>query len=138
MKYIDINPENLLLAPTPVLSDIIEPKLGALPFHQMSWEDFEKLCARLIQHQYLGHGIQVFQYGRAGQNQKGIDIIWQARRDTQYSVAQVKRWKKVNPGNIRDWVKAFLEAELARETTACSMAANRVSRTASTPLNTRP
>lgn len=116
MKYIDINLGNLLAAPTPVLSDIIEPKLGALPFHLMSWEDFERLCARLIQHQYAGEGLQVFKYGRAGQGQKGVDIIWQAPREKKYDVAQVKRWRKIKPRDIRDWVKTFLDEQLASET----------------------
>lgn len=116
MKYADISLGNLLSAPTPVASDIIEPKLGALPLQLLSWEDFERLCARLIQHQYEGGGLQVFKYGRSGQDQKGIDIIWQAPREKKYDVAQVKRWRKIKAGDIREWVKTFLESELASET----------------------
>lgn len=115
MKFTDINPGNLLASPTPVISDILEPKLEGLPFHLMHWEDFERLCARLIQHQYSEGGLQVFKYGRAGQDQKGIDIIWQAPRESKYKVAQVKRWRKVKPADIRTWVKTFLEAKLASE-----------------------
>ncbi|WP_253278628.1 hypothetical protein [Pseudomonas thivervalensis] len=115
MKYTDIDLGNLLADPTPVTADTIEPKLGALPWNLMHWEDFQKLCARLIQRQYLESGIQVFQYGKSGQAQDGIDIIWKTRKASKYSVAEVKHWDTVKPSNIKTWVKAFLDGGLATD-----------------------
>ncbi|HGM5578580.1 TPA: restriction endonuclease [Pseudomonas putida] len=113
MKYTDIDLGNLLADPKPINADSIEPRLGTLPWEQMHWEDFEKLCARLIQRQHLSSGTQVFQYGTSGQRQAGIDIIWKATGADKFSVAEVKHWETVRPANIQTWLKAFLAGEHA-------------------------
>ncbi|WP_240997874.1 restriction endonuclease [Pseudomonas viridiflava] len=115
MKYIDIDLGNLLAAPKSVVINSIDPKLGKLPWEQLDWEDFQKLCARLIQRQYLGSGIQVFQYGKSGQKQDGIDIIWKATGEFRFSVAEVKHWQTVKPSNIQSWLNAFLHGERAKD-----------------------
>lgn len=115
MKYTDIDLGNLLADPRLVTTDNFEPKLGELPWRQMHWEDFQKLCARLIQRQHLGSGTQVFQYGKTGQEQDGIDIIWKTTGESKYSVAEVKHWETVKPSNIQKWLKAFLKGERATD-----------------------
>ncbi|MFK3943327.1 hypothetical protein ACI2KC_16845 [Pseudomonas monteilii] len=115
MAYTDIDLGNLLADPKPVTTNSIEPKLGELPWEQMHWEDFQKLCARLVQRQYLPSGIQIFQYGKSGQEQDGIDIIWKTTDACKYSVAEVKHWKAVKPSNIQKWLKAFLDGERATD-----------------------
>jgi|GEM_PF-3734069 len=115
MKYTDIDLGNLLADPKPLITDSIKPRLGELPWKQMHWEDFQKLCARLIQRQYLGSGAQVFQYGKSGQEQDGIDIIWKTTGACKFSVAEVKHWETVKPSNIQNWLKAFLDGERATD-----------------------
>ncbi len=113
MNFADVNLENLLAPPSPITAEFINPKLGELPWDQMHWEDFQKLCTRLIQLQYLKNGVQVFQYGKAGQAQDGIDIIWKTPEEKKLSTAEVKHWKKIKPSNITRWTNKFLEGELA-------------------------
>ncbi|MBH0138594.1 hypothetical protein I5591_01945 [Pseudomonas syringae pv. tomato] len=52
--YKDIDLGNLLADPVPVIADILDPMLGELPWKLMHWESFQKLCAQLIQRQYIG------------------------------------------------------------------------------------
>ncbi|RMQ74938.1 hypothetical protein ALQ00_102682, partial [Pseudomonas syringae pv. tomato] len=54
MMYKDIDLGNLLADPVPVIADILDPMLGELPWKLMHWESFQKLCAQLIQRQYIG------------------------------------------------------------------------------------
>ena len=115
MTYKDIDLGNLLADPVPVIADILDPMLGELPWKLMHWESFQKLCAQLIQRQYIGSGTQVFQYGKSGQAQGGIDIIWKTTKASKYSVAEVKHWEAVKPSNIRNWLNAFLDGQLAKD-----------------------
>lgn len=115
MTYKDFNFGNLLADPVPVTVDTLDPMLGELPWKQMHWESYQKLCAQLIQRQYIGTTTQVFQYGKSGQAQGGIDIIWKTTKASKYSVAEVKHWEAVKPSNIRNWLNAFLDGQLAKD-----------------------
>ncbi|GFM66960.1 hypothetical protein Q1J52_14135 [Pseudomonas lijiangensis] len=112
MNFTDINAENLLASPHPVIAEVLNPKLGELPWHLMQWEDFQKLCTRLIQRQHLEKNIQVFQFGKAGQAQDGIDIIWKNSEEKKFSTAEVKHWKKIKPSNITTWTNNFIKGGL--------------------------
>lgn len=114
MTYKDIDFGNLLADPVPVIADTLDPMLGELPWKLMHWESFQRLCAQLIRRQYIGSSTQVFQYGKSGQAQGGIDIIWKTTKSSKYSVAEVKHWEAVKPSNIRNWLNAFLDGQLAK------------------------
>src|SRR4051794_10804393 len=46
---------------------------AALPFHELSWENFERLCYRLAQKD--GEVEKVWAYGAQGHEQLGIDVL---------------------------------------------------------------
>ncbi|MCO8163876.1 hypothetical protein NJC38_17115 [Pseudomonas sp. 21LCFQ010] len=115
MIYEDIDLENLLGAPEPVVTDVINPMLEELPWEQMHWKSFQMLCAQMIELQYIGFDTQVFQYGKSGQAQEGIDIIWRTAKANKYSVAEVKHWRSVKPSSILSWQKKFLNGQLAKD-----------------------
>ncbi|WP_347905400.1 hypothetical protein [Pseudomonas purpurea] len=107
--------DDLLTAPTPFDGDVLDPQIEHLPLHQLRWENFQKLCAQLIQHHYE-HITQTFEYGRSGQAQEGIDVTWRLPLSSKRHVAQVKRWKKIGAADIENWVREFCEGALADDT----------------------
>lgn len=103
--------DDLLTAPTPFDGDVLDPQIEHLPLHQLRWENFQKLCAQLIQHHYE-HTTQTFEYGRTGQAQEGIDVTWRLPLARKRHVAQVKRWKKIGAADIEKWVSEFCDGTL--------------------------
>lgn len=76
----------------------------SLPFGELTWENFERLCYRLAGRAALID--TVARYGRQGQAQEGIDIF--ARKTNgRYEVWQAKRYKSFSADQIRKAVKAF-------------------------------
>jgi hypothetical protein len=59
-----------------------------LPFHELVWEDFERLCFRLAGRH--GDPERVALFGTKGQAQSGIDI-YSRLPDTTYATYQCKR-----------------------------------------------
>ena len=82
-----------------------------LPFDQLAWEDFERLCLRFartagdVEHAQL--------YGTRGQNQDGIDLYVRPRLGNKYRVYQCKRYKRLTASVIRSAAKKFLQGEWA-------------------------
>jgi len=79
-----------------------------LPFTQLSWENFERLCTRLVSSQ--GNAIDCHRYGVRGDFQAGIDILAHRRTDgggIERWCYQCKRWKKMTPGELRKIVDKF-------------------------------
>lgn len=77
-----------------------------LPFGQLSWENFERLCHRLAERD--GQVESASRYGRQGQAQQGIDIF--ARLSSgRYEVWQAKRYRTFTATQLRKAVKAFLD-----------------------------
>jgi len=79
-----------------------------LPFNDLSWENFERLCTRLIQTQ--DGVIDCHRYGVRGDYQAGIDIL--AHRRTPDGTRerwcfQCKRWQKMTAGQLREIVAKF-------------------------------
>lgn len=73
---------------TPPNSSIDPPvvsKKQELPFEELSWEDFEKLCLRLVRMESTVEYCQL--YGVRGQDQEGIDIY--ARQKLQESIGSI-------------------------------------------------
>ncbi|PXF61700.1 MAG: hypothetical protein C4B59_02250 [Candidatus Methanogaster sp.] len=72
---------------TPLLSKIdphIETRKQELPFGELTWEDFERLCLHLVR---LGSNVEHCQlYGVCGQKQKGIDFYARKTSADKYSV----------------------------------------------------
>lgn len=83
--------------------------MQVLPFGELSWEDFERLCLRLV---VLEADVEHCQpYGTRGQWQGGIDIYARRRLGEKYAVYQCKRVKEFGPAQIKDAVGKFLKGD---------------------------
>ncbi|PHV39195.1 restriction endonuclease [Janthinobacterium sp. BJB304] len=100
---------NKLLEPPEVRNYLAyEPKIGSLPFGQVSWQTFEKLSARLLEATAVGRLVQAFVYGGPGQAQYGIDVVALTSGSSKQTVMQCKHVQKVNRGQLREWVAMFI------------------------------
>lgn len=86
-----------------------------LPIKDMAWEDFEKLCLRMVEH-VEGFNISDCEIlGRKGQQQDGIDIY--ARREPdKYYTYQCKRYKSISPKDLDNIMSAFKKGEWFNKT----------------------
>lgn len=101
----------------------LESRAQTLPFGELSWEDFERLCLRLLQMDAerlvvspAGSGL----YGRKGQAQDGIDVYardplapGEAPPTRRFVTLQSRRTKEVTPAKIRASVEDFLAGKWA-------------------------
>jgi energy-coupling factor transporter ATP-binding protein EcfA2 len=80
-----------------------------LPFEELSWQDFEKLCYRLVGRETTIDHCQL--YGEPGEEQGGIDIYGRGAERDEYSVYQCKNEKTFGPAKIKRAVQTFLDGE---------------------------
>jgi len=99
---------------TPVLAPPVITKLQELPFEELSWESFEKLCYRIAKTEADIEFCHL--YGKPGQKQHGIDLFARVHRKKTYRVYQCKREKKFYPYKIKKAVTKFLEGDWADKT----------------------
>jgi hypothetical protein len=102
---------------TPPLSKInppVETRLQELPFGELAWEDFERLCLRLVRLEANVEHCQL--YGVRGQRQEGIDFYARKKIGEKYRVYQCKHVDDFGPTKIKDAVSKFLEGEWASKT----------------------
>jgi tetratricopeptide (TPR) repeat protein len=98
----------------PELDPPVSAAAHELPFHAIPWEDFEKLCLRIVKHD--GEPEHAQRFGTAGQDQSGIDIY--ARHvDGVYVVYQCRRVSSLTDADIRRAVDDFLAGEWAGQAT---------------------
>jgi hypothetical protein len=93
----------------------VETVVQELPFGELTWENFERLCNRLA-----GNADQIedyARYGRPGQGQQGIDI-YARKRNGKYDVWQAKRYESFSASELTKAVDAFMEGEW-RDKTEC-------------------
>ena len=74
-------------------SSTVQPPVATrtqtLPFDQLTWQDFEKLCHRLVR---TGSSVEnCQQYGVPGEAQSGIDIFARIKGAAKYAVYQCKK-----------------------------------------------
>ena len=108
-------PSYLLAPPTaqPV-SPPIETAQYTLPLASLPWQDFERLCLRLVQTSFTLERCEI--YGVAGQKQEGIDIF--ARQDDgTYASYQCKRYQKMTSATLEEVVRLFKTSEWASKST---------------------
>ena len=86
-------------------------RLQELPFGELAWENFERLCLRLARRE--ADISECFLYGERGQAQRGIDIIGYAGSlpNRQVWVYQCKREKKFSGIKIKTAVEDFLASD---------------------------
>src|SRR4051812_19995137 len=92
-----------------------------LPFKKLRWQDFEKLCVRLIRLEGTPEHAQRF--GTEGQAQSGIDI-YSRLPDGRYVVYQCKKYETLWPSDIKNAVEKFLEQDEQPPTTSEPQAAD--------------
>jgi len=102
----DIVGENI---PPPVVT-----REQTLPFGQLSWENFERLCVRLASR---GNDVADYRrYGVHGQDQQGIDLFVRRRSDGYHDSWQCKRYEEFDPSDIQKAVDKFLGGDWASRT----------------------
>jgi hypothetical protein len=106
------NPSRVLELPD---TDTIRPPVDTLeqilPFGELTWQNFERLCLRLAG---TDGDIEYYRlYGTEGQDQGGIDIYMRRRSTAKYAAWQSKRRKSLGPSDIGSAVARFLSDEWA-------------------------
>jgi NACHT domain len=104
-------PSWLETPPRSTVNPPIETRQQELPFGELTWEDFEKLCLRLARLEADVEHCQL--YGERGQDQEGIDLYARRRSTDAYTVYQCKREKAFGAAKIEEAVSKFLENEWA-------------------------
>jgi hypothetical protein len=102
----------LLYLLTPSNSKVDAPPVSGtinkLPLEDLAWEDFEKLCLRLVE---IEHSIDDCElYGIKGQKQKGIDIF-ALKQNGKYSSYQCKKYKSFSIADLSSSVDIFKKGE---------------------------
>ena len=107
------NPSWLTLPATRGLSrPPARSQLQLLPFQELEWENFERLCYRLAKTR--GDVEQwAALYGSRGQKQEGIDIYARRPDAMLYSCWQSKRYKHLTPGQLKSAIAEFEKGEWA-------------------------
>jgi len=82
-----------------------------LPFDQLTWENFERLCLRVVESESTIE--QCYEYGTRGQDQHGIDLLARNLNDGSISVYQCKRVKAFGPASVEAAVTKFLQESWA-------------------------
>jgi|GEM_PF-3165628 len=109
LDYLDFPPtsgRNIILP--------VQTRKQELPFGELTWEDFEKLCYRLARLEAQVEHCQL--YGERGQNQQGIDIYARKAASAQYTVYQCKRENGFTSTKIKAAVTKFLKGEWVKKT----------------------
>lgn len=107
-------PSYLSTPPTSTVPPPVSTRAQELPFGSLDWEDFERLCLRLVQSEAEVEHCQL--YGERGQAQSGIDIFARKGASQKYSVYQCKRESDYGPAKIRAAVDEFAEGNWADQT----------------------
>src|SRR5882724_7364086 len=103
-----------LLTPGPVsVKPPVVTRPQDLPFHELAWEAFEKLCLRLVRVEAEVEHCQ--SYGTRGEDQEGIDLYARKRKGGVYQVFQCKREKDFDAAKIKAAVDRFLRGAWARK-----------------------
>lgn len=88
----------------------VSTRTQVLPFGELTWENFERLCHRLAgQNERIEY---VARYGRSGQAQQGIDIFVRLANG-KYEAWQAKRYEAISASDVKAIVKTFREGAWA-------------------------
>src|SRR3972149_7192111 len=114
-KYSDAPiPSWLETSPISQVKPPVETRVQELPFGELWWEDFERLCLRLARLEANVEHCQI--YGVPGQNQEGIDIYARQKFSEKYRVYQSKRVNNFGPSKIKKAIWKFTEGEWVSKT----------------------
>lgn len=91
----------------------VTTRMPRLPFGELTWENFERLCHRLIALE--GDVEHCTRYGRQGDAQAGIDV-YARQANGRYHCLQAKRHQNFGAAQIRQAVAFFLAGSWASKT----------------------
>ena len=107
MMKLDPIPSYLELPVTGIVNPPVETSAQTLPFGDLTWENFERLCLRLAR---LERDVEYCQiYGDKGDEQEGIDLYARKNISDKYTVHQCKKSQNFSASKIREAVTKFLE-----------------------------
>lgn len=92
---------------------VIPDLLDNLPFHILSWERYQTLCADILYKKY--DCLNSREYLSKGSTQEGIDIYSINRGHQETTVAQCKLTDYISPKQVLDAVDLFLTGSFADE-----------------------
>lgn len=93
----------------------VNTRVQTLPFHRLSWENFERLILRLVRREQTV--AECWAYGERGQKQYGLDILAELRNAPgEFACYQCKRVEKISPSDIDKAVGQFLQGKWASKT----------------------
>jgi len=97
----------------------VETRIQSLPVGELTWENFERLCYRLVEQQ--SEVEHCARYGEAGEAQEGIDLF--ARLSSgRYHCWQAKKHNKFGAAKLRAAVDLFLSGGWAEKTDQFTLA----------------
>ena len=109
MEYEKEDLSRLYIPPSTAIQLPVETRLQTLPFGQLRWQDFERLCHRLVR---LESAVEYSKpYGEPGEAQAGIDIFARLAGSAKYRVYQCKNEQNFGPAKIKSAVVEFIEGE---------------------------
>ena len=89
-------------------------KASLLPFNELKWEDFERLCLRLSERR--ANVEAAWSYGKSGHAQLGIDILVRMP-DVTFHVWQSKRYKVISKSAVIKAIRFFLKHKWSKQAT---------------------
>jgi hypothetical protein len=107
-------PLSLLEPPSCEVAYPTVPNVPYLPFTDLGWEDFQRLCLAIGHCRYPTHQWKL--YGSQGHRQEGIDLIALPANDQKLVVVQCKRVSTTSVSKIRTACDLFLRGVLAAST----------------------
>lgn len=99
----------LWVAPDPFPHPPISTRIQDLPLNELTWPDFQRLCARLAQEQGDVEFSQ--EYGLPGQKQEGIDVYIRRHHSAKYVIWQCKRYQDITACVVKNAVDTFLAGD---------------------------
>lgn len=99
LEYLKISP-SVNYEPPIVSNDIL------LPLEKMAWEDFERLCLRMIEFVERFDRADCEIFGRKGQKQDGIDI-YALKENGKYCTFQCKKYKSISTSDLNNAFSEF-------------------------------
>lgn len=104
-------PKSLATGPQgPPPAPPVDTAAQILPFEQLEWKDFERLCLRLAE--FEGEAVETRLYGTPGQDQQGIDLF-SRQHGGSYATYQCRRRQKLGEADFTGAVADFREDEWA-------------------------
>jgi hypothetical protein len=105
------------MLPSEAVAPPVTTRAATLPFHELTWKNFERLCVHLALQDADVEHCQL--YGEQGQDQEGIDLYSRLKTpDRPFAVFQCKKVKEFGPANLREAVDTFLGGAWVQKATS--------------------